>query len=250
MSSMKDKVVVVTGGNSGIGKGIAHRFHDEGAKVVIFGRNLKSLEQVKEKLSTNVLAVQGDITKKEDILKLYQQTLKTFGNIDVLIANAGVGEKVALDQATEEKFDTMADINYKGAYFTVRYALDFLAPDASILLIASTAALLGVAEHSIYSSTKAAVIKLAKSFAIDLAPKKIRVNSISPGYIETPIFDDRLKKDPSYLEGKKQYIPLSRIGRPEDIAHAAVFLSSPEASYITGANLVIDGGLSSFSPIR
>lgn len=250
MSSTKNKVVVITGGNSGIGQGIAHKFHQKGAKVVIFGRNQESLNAVKSELSNHILAVQGDITNSDDILRLYQDTLKTFGKIDVLVANAGVGEKISLDQTIEEKFDQMADINYKGVYFTVQHALDFLNSNASIIIIGSTAALIGVMNHSIYSSTKAAVIKLAKGFAIDLAQRNIRVNCISPGYIETPIFDQRLKKDPNYLENKKQYIPLSRIGQPEDVAHAAFFLSSDEANYITGANLVIDGGLSSFHPMK
>jgi NAD(P)-dependent dehydrogenase (short-subunit alcohol dehydrogenase family) len=160
------------------------------------------------------------------------------------VVNSGVGERLHVQDVTEEKFDYMVNINYRGAYYTVNYALDYLNEGASIVFIASTAGHLTLKHHSVYASTKAAVIKLAKNFAHDLANKSIRVNSISPGYIKTPIFDNRIAADPDYLERRVPHIPLKRIGQPEDIANAALFLASDEASYITGADLIIDGGYS------
>lgn len=248
MKRLQGKVAVITGGNSGIGKGIAKHFLQEGAKVVIFGRNSETLNQAKEEMGNAVLTIQGDVTKETDLKNLYQQTEKHYGKIDSLIVNSGVAERVPLDQASEEHFDHMANINYRGAFFTVRYSLDYLKPQASIILISSCAATITIKNHSIYSSTKAAMVKLAKNFACDLADRSIRVNSISPGYIKTPIFDGRLKADPEYLERKQHGIPMKRIGQPQDIAHAALFLASEEASYITGIDLLVDGGCSASFP--
>ncbi len=248
MKRLENKVAVVTGGNSGIGKGIASYFHKEGARVVIFGRNQETLDQARKEMGNDILAIRGDVTNTSDLKNLYQQTLAHYGKIDVLAANSGVGERLHVSAVTEEKFDYMVDINYRGAYFTVKYALDYLQPNASIILIASCAATLTIKNHSVYASTKAAVVKLAKNFAYDLADQGIRVNSISPGYIRTPIFDDRLKNDPDYLKRREVKIPLKRIGMPEDIGSAALFLASDEASYITGIDLIVDGGYSASFP--
>lgn len=249
MKRAAGKVVVITGGNSGIGKGIAKKFVEEGARVAIFGRDEETLETVKKELSHDLLAVQGDVLIREDLNRLFQQTRERFGKIDVLVANAGVARRIPLEEATEEDFDFMVDINYRALFFTVKYALEFLNRPASVILISSVAAHRTAKNHSIYSSTKAAVMKLAQNFAFDLADKKIRVNSISPGYIETPIFKERIEKEPGYLKARAQYIPLRRIGTPEDIANAALFLSSEEASYITGADLLVDGGYVASYPL-
>lgn len=244
MKRLQDKVAIITGGNSGIGKGIAEHFFQEGAKVVIFGRDKKTLEQAKNEMNNQVLTVQGDVTDSESLKNLYDQTLSHFGKIDILIVNSGVGERLHINDVTEEKFDHLVDINYRGAYFTVKYAIPHLKSAASIILIGSISGHLTIKNQSVYASTKAAIIKLAQNLANDLGQYSIRVNSISPGYIKTPIFDQRLEKDPEYLTKRKQYIPLHRIGVPEDIAKAALFLASEEASYITGADLIVDGGYS------
>lgn len=244
MKRLHNKVAVITGGNSGIGKGIAKHFLEEGAKIVIFGRNPQVLEQAKKELGSGVLAIQGDVTNTSDLKNLYEQTVSHFGKIDIVVVNSGVGERIHAEHVTEENFDYMTNINYRGAYFTVRYALDFLNSNASIVFIASIAATVTLKRHSIYASNKAAIVKLAKNFAYDLSDKMIRVNSISPGYIKTPIFDDRLKEDPDYLSRREKNIPLKRIGTPQDIAQAALFLASDEASYITGIDLIVDGGYS------
>ncbi len=180
--------------------------------------------------------------------KLYATTLQQFGKIDALVVNSGIGERISVTHVSEEKFDAMANINYRGAYFTVKYALDYLNPNASIIMIASASAHVTVKNQSVYASTKAALLQMTKNFSFDLAERQIRVNSISPGYIKTPIFTSRLQANPAYLEEKLQYIPLKRIGEPGDIANAALFLASEEATYITGADLCVDGGLTAFFP--
>lgn len=245
MKRLQNKVAVITGGNSGIGKGIAQHFVNEGAKVVIFGRDPETLAQASQEMENKILVVQGDVTNTDDLKNLYNQTAAHFGKIDILVSNAGWGTRIHAEDATEEDFDYMVNINYRGAYFTVRYALDYLNPHASIILIGSCGATLTLKRHSIYTSTKAAVVKLAKTLAYDLADRSIRVNCISPGYVKTPIFAERLITDPTYLSRREAHIPLKRIGTPQDIANAALFLASDEASYITGIDLLVDGGYSS-----
>lgn len=242
MQRLQNKVAVITGGNSGIGLGIARKFHVEGANVVIFGRNPETLAHAKAEFKENCLTVEGDVTHTADLKRLFSETQKTFGKIDVLVVNAGIGERLSIEEVTEEKFDKMVNINYRGAYFTVKYALDYMNHPASVILIGSVAATLTIKRHSVYASTKAAVVKLAQNIANDLGKYQIRVNSISPGYIKTPIFEERLKTNPEYLSKRAANIPLQRIGTPEDIANAALFLASDQASYITGTNLLVDGG--------
>ncbi len=248
MKRLLNKVAVITGGNSGIGKGIAEHFFHEGAKVVIFGRNQQTLDEVKNELNGEILAVQGDVTNTEDLKKLYERTLSHFGKIDILVANSGIAERLHVEEVQESNFDRMVNINYRGVYFTVKYAIDYLNKNASIILMASCAGSLTIKRHSVYASTKAAVMKLAKNFAYDLSDKSIRVNSISPGYIRTPIFDSRLENDPDYLKRRETCIPLQRIGTPQDVANAALFLASDEASYITGVDLLVDGGYAASFP--
>ncbi|STX51430.1 acetyoacetyl CoA reductase [Legionella busanensis] len=239
---LHNKVAVVTGGNKGIGRGIVEHFLAEGAIVVAFARDKQSLAELKQ-THPQILAVNGDVTKEQDLKRLFQETEQNFGKIDILIANSGVGERVSVADMKEADFDYMVNINYKGTYFTVNHALSHLNDGAAIILIGSVAAYITLHSHSIYSSTKAAIIKLAENFARDLAVRRIRVNSISPGIIETPIFNKALKEDPDYLKKWQSLVPIGRIGTPLDIAYAACFLASDEATYITGSDLVIDGGL-------
>jgi len=251
MKRLQNKVAVITGGNSGIGKGIAQHFFNEGAKVVIFGRNQASLDKTSQEMQNEILAVQGDVTKTSDLKKLYEKTLHHFGKIDIVIANAGIGGKrFPIEDVKELDFNEMLNINYRGAYFTALYSLEYLNAGASIIFIASCSASITFKNHSLYAPTKAALVKLAKNLAYDLAEKQIRVNSISPGYIKTPLFDQRLQSDPDYLKKREENIPLKRIGTPKDIAQAALFLAGEESSYITGIDLLVDGGLSNAFPER
>ncbi len=238
MNEFIDKKVVITGGNSGIGKGIAKKFDEEGANIVLFGRNETTLKQTCAELK-NATYIQGDVSKIADLNHLYSKT----GKIDVLIVNAGVAEKRTIDEVDEAFFDHIVDINYKGAYFTVQRALKQLNDGASIILISSVAAHTGYHGHSVYASTKAAVKMLAKSLSADLMDRKIRVNSISPGYVDTPIFDRRKSENPNYVADCSKGVPMGRFGRPKEIAEAALFLSSKRCQYIVGEDLIIDGGL-------
>ena len=243
MSRLQNKLAVITGGNSGIGKGIAKKYYEEGAKIVIFGRNPETLESAKSDIGSDILTVGGDVTSADDLKRLYQEAENHFHQkVDIVVANAGMGERLNIRDVTEEKFDKMVNINYRGCYFTVKYALPHINETASIVLISSIAGHVSVMNHSVYASTKAAVRKLAQNLTNDLGPDGIRVNSISPGYIQTPIFDNRLEDDPDYLKRRATRIPLRRIGTPEDIANAALFLASDEASYVTGTDLIVDGG--------
>jgi len=243
---LKNKIAVITGGNSGIGKGIAQCFLNEGAKVIIFGRNQKTLEETQSELGDQITIVQGDVNNPSDLKNLYQKIKNDFGRCDILVSSAGIAKRVHIADLTDDDIHSMIDTNLKGVLFTVKYSLDVLSDNGVILLIASAGVFKVVENHSVYSSTKAGVVKLAENFASDLADRHIRVNSISPGVIKTPIFDDRLKANPNFLLDREKLIPLGRLGNVDDIGKAAVFLCSDDASYITGTDLLIDGGYSKF----
>lgn len=249
MSQFKDKVVVVTGGNSGIGAAVVKNFSNAGAKLVVFGRNQQTLDEVSSSLSSENITVQGDVKNLADIDRLMSEAKNHFGKIDVLIANAGVANKAHVSEIDEDYFDEIVDTNYKGLFFTVQKATEILNKGASVILIASVAGHIGVINHSVYSSTKAAVSQLAKNFAADLAQYNIRVNAISPGYTDTPIFDSRRNAEDDFLEKRLPHVPLKRFASPDEIANAAMFLSSQEGAYITGVDLIIDGGMAGVYPI-
>lgn len=244
--NFQDKVVVITGGNSGIGEAIAKKFNAHKAKTVLFGRNRERLEKVAKELE-RVLIVEGDVTKTKDLDHLYQKTKEKFGAVDVLIANAGVGERRHIKEVNEEFFDYIVDINYKGLYFTVQRSTSYLNKGASIILISSAACHKGWKSHSVYSSTKAAVSQLARNFSADLVDEGIRVNALSPGFTETPIFDEAQKQNPNCKADYAKGVPLKRFASSEEIADAALFLSS--APYIVGIDLLVDGGASKIHPL-
>ncbi len=249
MGEFTNKVAVVTGGSSGIGFAIAEKLHKEGAKLAIVGRDKKKLDESISHFKS-AIAIQADISKVADIERLYKETKEKLGNIDLLVANAGVARLKHVKDVDEAFFDEMVDINYKGLYFTIQKAIPYLNPKASIVLISSVAGHITFPEHSVYSSTKAAVSYLAKSFALDLVERGIRVNAISPGFIDTPIFDDLKKAAPEKIDLYKEIVPVKRFGTTGEIADAALFLLSPKSSYMTGSDLVIDGGLRLSFPTR
>ncbi|MBS0290026.1 MAG: SDR family oxidoreductase [Proteobacteria bacterium] len=241
MKSFENKVVVITGGNSGIGKAIAKSFYAQGAKVVIFGRDGSKLQSVVEAFSGNITAIQGDVTKLSDLNKLYEAVNNVYGKIDVLIVNAGIAGGQIIDEVDESHFDEIMNINLKGAYFTVQKAVPFFNSNAAIVMISSMACHGGWKGLSVYSAAKAAVSVLAKSFSADLIHRGIRVNSISPGFTDTPIFKDR-----NVIPVASKSVPIKRFATPEEIADAAIFLARNE--YIVGIDLLIDGGISTIRP--
>jgi NAD(P)-dependent dehydrogenase (short-subunit alcohol dehydrogenase family) len=246
MAKLTGKIAVITGGNSGMGLATAKRFVAEGAYVFITGRRQSELDAAVKEIGRNVTGVQGDVAKMADLDRLYATVKREKGRIDILFANAGVGETTPLGSISEEHFDKIFDINVKGVLFTVQKALPLFADGGSIILNASVAASSGVAGFSVYSASKAAVRSFARCWTSDLKQRKIRVNAISPGPIETPIFNTMGLTAEQIAEFKKSFastVPLGRIGESEEIASAALFLASDDSSYITGIELFVDGGL-------
>lgn len=246
MRRLEGKVAVVTGGNSGIGLAAAKRLHEEGARVAIAGRNPKTLEQAVKSIGKDVVAVQADVAKLTDLDKLYSTVAQRLGKIDVLFVNAGVAKFAPLAETPEGLYDENFDINIKGAYFTIQKALPFLNDGASIILNTSVAGIKGTVGASAYSATKAAMRSLARTAAAELAGRSIRVNTVAPGPIETPIFGRTGLPKEALDEFSKSIlaqVPLKRFGQPEEVAGAVAFLASSDASYITGVELHVDGGL-------
>ena len=243
---LKDKVAVVTGGNSGIGLAIAKEFRQEGASVVISGRNKKTLDEAAAEIGRDTLAVQADVSIVADLDNLYHQTTVKHGKIDILVVNAGVTPVKPVDQVDEGFFDHLSDINFKGAFFTLQRALPHLNDHASVILNSSVANQKGLAGLSVYNATKAAVRSLARTFSAELLPRGIRVNTLSPGAIQTPLFG-RMGLSPKALEdfakNISSQIPMKRIGTAEEMAKAALFLASSDSSYVVGAELIADGGM-------
>ncbi|MGA2655067.1 MAG: SDR family oxidoreductase [Gammaproteobacteria bacterium] len=239
MSEFTNKVVVVTGGASGIGEAIARQFNDQGAKVVIFGRHLDKLNEAK-KLFKQAIAVQGDVRNIADLDRLFSRTQQVFGKIDILIVNAGVASRANVADVDEAFFDDIVDTNFKGAYFTVQRGLNYLNDGASVTLMSTAGCHFGWPSHSVYCAAKAAVSMLAKNFSADLIHRNIRVNAISPGYVKTPIWG---KANTDDYNGD---VPMNRFATTDEIADAVLFLSSSKAAYIVGIDLVVDGGLTSF----
>jgi NAD(P)-dependent dehydrogenase (short-subunit alcohol dehydrogenase family) len=240
------KTVVVTGGNSGIGLATAKLFHDEGAKVAISGRDQKTLDDAVKIIGGDTLAVKADVSKLADIDKFYAQVSAKFGKIDVLFANAGIAKFAPAADSGEQLFDETFDINVKGLYFTVQKALPLLNDNAGIVLNSSVVSTKGYVGSSVYAATKGAVRSLARTFAAELVDRGIRVNVVSPGPIETPILSKGGMPQAAvddFAENVKNRVPMKRLGEPEEVGRAVLFLAGSDASYITGVNLNVDGGL-------
>jgi NAD(P)-dependent dehydrogenase (short-subunit alcohol dehydrogenase family) len=242
---LEGKVAVITGGNSGIGLATARRFVAEGAHVFITGRRQAELDEAVRQIGRDATGVRGDVSDLADLDRLFATVKQRQGRLDVLFANAGVGELAPLGLITEEQFDKVFNINVKGLLFTVQKALPLFADGGSIILNASIASIKGMEAFSVYSATKAAVRSFARSWTTDLRRRKIRVNAISPGYTETPIFGKAGLTREQIDEFKANAIasvPMGRMGTPDEVANAAVFLASDDSSYVTGIELCVDGG--------
>jgi len=240
-----NKVVVVTGGTSGIGLATAKAFAAEGASVFVTGRRQDALDVAVKQIGGRVTGVRGDMANLADIDRLYDAVQQKHGQIDVVFANAGGGEMVALGGITEEHYQKTFDTNVKGVLFTVQKALPLLRDGASIILTSSTTSISGTAAFSVYSATKAAVRNFARNWILDLKDRHIRVNAISPGVTDTAGLN-HLFGGGEQAAGTKDYlaslIPAGRVGQPEEIAKAVLFLASDDASFVNGAELFVDGG--------
>ena len=240
------KIAVITGGNSGIGLATAKRFVEEGAHVVITGRREKDLKEAAAFIGRNVTTVAGDVSRLEDLDQLYAVVKEKHGHIDILFANAGGGTVAPLATATESHFDKTFDVNVKGLFFTVQKALPLFKDGGSIILNSSVSNVLGVPAFTAYAASKAAVRSFARGWTMDLKDRKIRVNSMSPGPIETPALENAGLTPEQAEQAAAQFVtqvPMGRRGKPEEIAAAVVFLASDESSYITGVDLAVDGGM-------
>jgi NAD(P)-dependent dehydrogenase (short-subunit alcohol dehydrogenase family) len=241
------KIAVITGGSSGIGLATAKRFVEEGAHVVITGRRQKELKEAAVLIGRNVTTVAGDVSRLDDLDRLYAIVKEKHGHIDALFANAGAGTVAPLAVATEAHWDQTFDVNVKGLFFTVQKALPLFKDGGSIILTSSVSNVLGLPGFSVYAASKAAVRNFARAWTLELKDRKIRVNSMSPGPTETPALEKttgltREQAEQAAAQFASQ-IPLGRRGQPEEIAAAVVFLASDESSFITGVDLAVDGGM-------
>ena len=246
MKGLEGKVAVVTGGNSGIGLATAKRLQEEGAKIAISGRSRKTLDEAVKTIGNGVVAVQADVAKLADVDKLYAEVSQKLGKIDVLFVNAGVAKFAPFSDTSESVYDEQFDINMKGAFFTIQKALPLLNDGAAIILNTSVVSSKGQAGASAYSATKAAMRSLTRTTAAELAERGIRVNAVAPGPIVTPIFGRTGLPQEAVDEFAKEVVtkvPLKRFGQPEEVAAAVAFLASQDASYITGVELNVDGGM-------
>jgi NAD(P)-dependent dehydrogenase (short-subunit alcohol dehydrogenase family) len=243
MSALKGKVAVITGGSSGIGLATAKRFVEEGAYVFMTGRRQAELDKAVAEIGENVTAVQGDVSNLDDLDRLYKE-VATKGKLDVLFANAGIAEPKPTATVSPEDYDKTFDINARGVFFAVQKALPLMKDGGSIILTGSGIWQKGIPIYPTYGATKAALRSFVRTWTAELAGKGIRANVISPGPVETPILKGQFDgKADAMKERFKTMIPMGRIGKPEEIASAAVFLASDESSYISGIDLPVDGGL-------
>jgi len=246
MARLTGKVAVVTGGNSGIGLATAQRFHREGAKVAITGRDQKTLDEAVKTIGGDALAVRADVSKLSDLDKFYKAVAEKFGKIDIIFANAGIAKFAPFADNSEALFNETFDINVKGVYFTIQRALPLLNDGASIIINSSVVNETGLAGASVYAATKAAVRSFARTLTTELVDRGIRVNVVSPGPITTPIFGRTgLPKEAidEFAREAKTKVPMKRFGKPEEVADTVLFLASSEASYITGVSINVDGGM-------
>ncbi|MDF2582563.1 MAG: hypothetical protein K0R33_1206 [Mycobacterium sp.] len=244
MGQLESKVALVTGGSAGIGLETARRFVGEGAQVYVTGRRQNVIEAAVSDIGGDVTGIVGDVSDIASLDALFATIAERSGRLDVLVANAGGGRLIALGDITEEHYDTTFDTNVKGLVFTVQKALPLMSAGASVVLLSSVAGIKGLPGMSVYAATKAAIRNLARSWAVELAPRGIRVVALCPGPVATPGFAASVSQLPADDDGSSVTVPMGRLGEAHEIASAALFLASGESSYITGSDLIVDGGQS------
>jgi NAD(P)-dependent dehydrogenase (short-subunit alcohol dehydrogenase family) len=246
MGKIEGKIALITGGSSGIGLATAKQFVNEGAYVFITGRHDSELATAAREIGKNVTCIQGDVSNLDDLDRLFAQIKQEKGNLDIVFANAGIAAYTPLDKITEEHYDSIFNVNVKGLLFTVKKALPLMPDYSSIILNASIGASNGFAANSVYNATKAAVRSFARSWTTDLKERHIRVNAVSPGPINTPGLNKVVNSTGAFEQTMNMFynsVPLGRLGMPDEIAKAVVFLASDDSSYITGIELYVDGGI-------
>jgi NAD(P)-dependent dehydrogenase (short-subunit alcohol dehydrogenase family) len=245
MGKLDGKIALITGGNSGIGLATAKRFVNEGAYVFITGRRNAELAEAVKEIGHDVTGVQGDVSNLSDLDRLFEQIKRNKGKLDIVFANAGVAKCAHFGEISEELYDSIFDINVKGLLFTVQKALPLMPDGASIVLNASVVGSKGLPSNSVYSATKAAIRSFARTWTTDLKDRHIRVNVVSPGATDTPGSRELLASSQVGEQRRKMIstsVPLGRLGAPDEIAKAVVFLASDDSSYVAGVELFVDGG--------
>jgi NAD(P)-dependent dehydrogenase (short-subunit alcohol dehydrogenase family) len=239
---LSNKVALITGGTSGIGLETAKLFRNEGAHVIVVGADQAGVDAASRELGSNVLALRADLRKPGELDKVFDEIRRRFGRLDILFANAGIGLAAPLEAVTEKQIDEQFAINVKGAFFAVQKAVPLLTEGGSVVLTTSFLNAVGMPGLSILSATKAAVRSLARSLGAELAPRGIRVNAVSPGPISTP-FHGKLGLSNDAAAGIEAQVPLHRFGEPDEVSKMVLFLASEDASFMTGSEVVVDGGL-------
>jgi len=246
MKKLQNKIALVTGGNSGIGFATAKEFIQQGAKVIITGRNAAALEDAKQSLGENAFTLLSDASNMEDVFKLQQQVKAIFPSLDILFINAGVAKLAPFETMTEAQYDETFNINVKSAYFTIQQLLPLFNDGGSIVLNTSINSHIGMANTTLYAASKGALITMARTLSTELLSRKIRVNAISPGPVRTPLYD-KFGFDKEQAEAVQASIvgqvPMGRFGTPEEIARIVTFFASEDSSFVIGAELIADGGM-------
>jgi NAD(P)-dependent dehydrogenase (short-subunit alcohol dehydrogenase family) len=247
MSRLEDKVAVISGGSSGIGLAIAQRFEKEGAQVFIFGRRREALDKAVKLIGANVTAIQADASRLEDLDRVANIVRSAKGKVDVVISSAGVTEQVPLREITPEHYDRVFALNARAPLFLVQKLLPMMGSGGSIILVSSAMHYMGLANHSAYAATKAALRSYVRTWAAEFKDSGIRANTLSPAVVDTPMLDDQAstpEQAAAIRQGYTAYTPMLRLAHPDELANAALFLASDESSFMTGSDMVVDGGVS------